>query len=83
MTKRLSVVLAALLLSAACGSDSEESSSEPVVTLFGRPRTGRRRASMSPVCRASVSPSAMTRTRYAPLWRFEPEEIFAISARTP
>ena len=40
------------------------SSREPVVSLFGRPRIGRRRASSSPVWRARVSPPSSTRTRY-------------------
>ena len=35
---------------------------EPVVSLLGRPRTGRRRWSSRPVWRASVSPASMTRT---------------------
>ena len=35
---------------------------DPVVSLLGRPRTGRRRWSSRPVWRASVSPPSMTRT---------------------
>ncbi len=39
------------------------SSREPVVSRFGRPRMGRRRASSRPVWRARVSPPSITRTR--------------------